>query len=428
LTHAYGRPTLATYIWKREYLSAAESQKARARDSRAEGRGNKAKRSSATGDRNRSARNGAERYARRHDPYLAQAALKGLWPTASIRRAASSFIATSINVAHAEAPSAWELTLHPDCIRLNVGQVAVIDLYSDRAHIYAVHGQRPRGAGVYDTGYGNYAAVDDDSECWAFPLDALDSIAKQFAARHHALIRTAARAKRVSPFKLAHSPGAVVALAALSRKALPTPDYATLTPFDGDVLVDDQGKNVGGHTNGGWATRPSKAVEQAAVRVVAGRLEADGWKVRSVETELCGYDLHCVRRGKTLHVEVKGSAGPPARFMVTRNELRRAELDARFEHHLVGLATNAAPVIRRWRGRALLDEHVIEPTQFELRPSRRGRGWLKQDCRLGLSEKSRRQGRLGAEKPKRAAEEVARGLATIVPSRWPDEIQFCTAL
>ncbi|MBK7832649.1 MAG: hypothetical protein IPJ56_09980 [Gemmatimonadetes bacterium] len=67
-------------------------------------------------------------------------------------------------------------------------------------------------------------------------------------------------------------------------------------------------------------------------------------------------------------MEVKGSAGPPGRFIMTRNELRRAEHDARFELHLVGHATSEEPVIRRRRGRALLDEHAVEPTQFELRP------------------------------------------------------------
>lgn len=317
---------------------------------------------------NTSARNRAERHARRHDPDIAREALQELWPISTVRRTASVLIATSIKVAHAEAPSSWELTLHPDFVRLNVGQIAVLDLYSDEARVYAVHGVRPGGAGFERLPYGQYDAVDADTECWACPLDYIDRIARRFISQHHELIRIAARAKRVSPFKKSHSPGVVTALAAISRMALPKPGYTTVADI-GDGWLDDERTDIDdSRTNSGWATRPSKEVEDAAVRVVTALLEADGWKVRSVEADLCGYDLRCERRGKWRHVEVKGSSGPPARFIMTRNELRRAEHDVRFELFLVGRANSDAPIIRRWRGPALLSEHVVEPTQFELRP------------------------------------------------------------
>lgn len=310
----------------------------------------------------------AERYARRHDPEIAREALKRLWPATALRRATSAFIATSIKVAHAEAPSSWEMTLHADCLRLNVGQIAVLDLYSYEARVYAVHGVRPGGSDFGLLTYGHYDAVDADTECWACPLTSIERIAKRFISQHHELIRIAARAKGVSPFTKAHSPGVVKALAEFSRMALPTPDYAILGDLGDDGLDEGQEDGNSSLVNSGWASRPSKAVEDAAVRVVTALLEADGWKVRSVEAELRGYDLHCERRGKSLHVEVKGSAGLPGRFIMTRNELRRAEHDGRFELFLVGHACGDNPIVRRWKGPALLSEHVAEPTQFELRP------------------------------------------------------------
>lgn len=317
---------------------------------------------------NKSARNRAERHARRHDPDIAREALKELWPISTVRRTVSTLIATSIKVAHAEAPSSWELTLHPHFVRLNVGQVAVLDLYSDDARVYAVHGVRPGGAEFERLPYGQYDAVDAETECWACPPESSGRIARRFISQHHELIRIAARAKGVSPFKKSHSPGVVTALAAICRMALPEPDYATVADLGDEWLDDGRTEVDASRTDVGWATRPSKEVEEAAVRIVTQRLEADGWKVRSVEADLCGYDLHCERRGKWLHVEVKGSAGPSARFIMTRNELRRAAHDVRFELFLVGRANSDEPIIRRWRGPALLSEHVVEPTQFELRP------------------------------------------------------------
>ena len=84
---------------------------------------------STKGSATSTARERSERHHRRHDPEAARDSLKALWPNPAIRRAAATLIANSIKVAHAEAPSSWELTLHPECVRLNVGQIAVLDLY-----------------------------------------------------------------------------------------------------------------------------------------------------------------------------------------------------------------------------------------------------------------------------------------------------------
>ena len=68
--------------------------------------------------------------------------------------------------------------------------------------------------------------------------------------------------------------------------------------------------------------KENKRVEEAAVRVATEYLEHKGWKVRSVEVEKRGYDLHCERNVEVLRVEVKGVRGTKPCFMLTAQEYR----------------------------------------------------------------------------------------------------------
>ena len=69
----------------------------------------------------------------------------------------------------------------------------------------------------------------------------------------------------------------------------------------------------GRRTVGPW-NRPDKAIERAAVRYVRAKLIREGYRVRSRESEICGYDLHATRNRDELHVEVKGCSGPDPHF------------------------------------------------------------------------------------------------------------------
>jgi len=77
---------------------------------------------------------------------------------------------------------------------------------------------------------------------------------------------------------------------------------------------------------GPWA-RPNPATEGKAVRFVRRTLLALGYTVKSRENEICGYDLHAVKEGSELHVEVKGTTCSFPRFFISRNEYKRSSTD-----------------------------------------------------------------------------------------------------
>jgi len=74
----------------------------------------------------------------------------------------------------------------------------------------------------------------------------------------------------------------------------------------------------------------NKRVERAAIEHVRKSFVLQGWKVRSVEPEKCGFDLVCTKDGREKHVEVKGVQGQVVSFIITRGELRKAKADPDF--------------------------------------------------------------------------------------------------
>ncbi|MFC5008718.1 protein NO VEIN domain-containing protein [Dactylosporangium cerinum] len=70
-----------------------------------------------------------------------------------------------------------------------------------------------------------------------------------------------------------------------------------------------------------------KAVETAAETVVAAHYKAAGWTVTRVAHLNCGWDLTATKDNTELHLEVKGVSSSMPSVLLTRNELRTAELD-----------------------------------------------------------------------------------------------------
>jgi hypothetical protein len=114
---------------------------------------------------------------------------------------------------------------------------------------------------------------------------------------------------------------------------------------------------------GPW-NRPEKAVEDAAIRYVKAKLQRGGYKVRSREREICGYDLHAVRDGEELHVEVKGVSGDSPRFFISRTELKAAEEDPDWRLAVV-LRARSRPRVKSFiPGKRLKRLFHMEPTQW----------------------------------------------------------------
>jgi hypothetical protein len=84
----------------------------------------------------------------------------------------------------------------------------------------------------------------------------------------------------------------------------------------------------------------NRKVERAAVAAVTDWYEAEGWSVKSVEADKCGYDLLCKQGTDEKHVEVKGVQGDLVAFIITAGEVRRAESDSDFVLCVVTSALN----------------------------------------------------------------------------------------
>ena len=87
--------------------------------------------------------------------------------------------------------------------------------------------------------------------------------------------------------------------------------------------------------SGFGSAEQNKKVELAAIKAAKKHYTGDGWNVESREAEKIGFDLLC-RKGKLeRHVEVKGTAGVGAGFILTRGEYQKAESDEKYELCLV---------------------------------------------------------------------------------------------
>src|SRR5207249_3212953 len=97
----------------------------------------------------------------RSDPNYAEKVILTLWLDASLRRTNLGFLASSIKFAHSQGTAAWEVTLFKNLIRLNVGQVAVLDLWAHSISVYYRKPLRlPKQLGIrVDTNWRSYAAI-----------------------------------------------------------------------------------------------------------------------------------------------------------------------------------------------------------------------------------------------------------------------------
>ena len=273
-----------------------------------------------------------DQLAFRTNTEAATGAIAKLLPDMDVRRAVAELIAASIRFAHAQAPASWELTAWPDFIRLNVGQIAVLEVSSIEVILYTATGlpsENPRYKRIEPHGY---RAVNVPTECWAISLDEISRLETGLWGRHRELPLSATRAKRMSPFRRAHSPGVVVAIAQLIGSMLPQPAYAHELEGGPAVVTPDSELSRGLF----GSAESNRAAEESAVQLAIARLSADGWYVRSVERDRCDYDLHCLQLGTEVHVEVKEVQGKPNLFIIIAGEVRRAEADPCFALILVG--------------------------------------------------------------------------------------------
>lgn len=282
-------------------------------------------------------------------------------------------VARSIRAAHGEAPDSWEFTLFRDYCRLNVGQIAVLELGSDVLIVYCLgpSGVRDaRGIGRFRD-FREYRAVDVRTERWSVDADSISKIPRPLLDRHRQLVVAAARAKRHSPFRKHHSPAAVEVIARLVQGQVPQPDYWRTHETDSVESSSLAQAEVASPSGLFGTPAENAAVEQAAVAAVIAHFKSLGWSVQTVEADRCGYDLQCSRGQSERHVEVKGTSGVPDQFVLTPLEMRRAQDDPKFTLVLVGHALGSGRTIEQWERQSFEDVFRIEPLRYVARRSSR---------------------------------------------------------
>jgi len=129
----------------------------------------------------------------------------------------------------------------------------------------------------------------------------------------------------------------------------------------GVALPEDEAQGGKGGGKKGKTSRPDHAhnamVEAAAVNAAWARYEADGYTMKSVQTECLGWDLEATKGRESLKLEVKGTAGTAIYFELTPNEY------ARLKEHAAGYRV------------CVVCEALTNPRIFDLRPETLGGSW-----------------------------------------------------
>ena len=136
---------------------------------------------------------------------------------------------------------------------------------------------------------------------------------------------------------------------------------------------DRRSRTKSGRYGAAFGTPESNAeVEAAGIAFVSGWYRRRGWKVEPVESEKCGFDLRCLKRGAIDEVEVKGVTGAKEAFIITAGELRQAKQNPRFTLCVVTKAMSADARMTRYSGREFIETFKCDPIQF--RAMRQSRG------------------------------------------------------
>lgn len=113
----------------------------------------------------------------------------------------------------------------------------------------------------------------------------------------------------------------------------------------------------------------NRKVERAAIAFVSRRLKKEGWTVRSVEQEKCGFDLKCSRGTACRNVEVKGVSGTKCEFVLTGNEWAKAQEDSKFFLYAVTSARSARPRLHALTAGDLSSRFELRAIAYKATPS-----------------------------------------------------------
>jgi len=167
----------------------------------------------------------------RRDPNCAEAVFKRIFPNPEVRQDCMRAIADSVETAHRCNPQAWEITLFPNKVHLNVGPIAVV-YYSVGCEVYCTVDQhsipnalRRRGDVRLEIRPGGVLpSVPGSAEC-VFSIESAGEVFPLIRAAHNRLIQAAAARCGSSTCFKSYSPGVIEYLSSKVGRQLPHPAY-----------------------------------------------------------------------------------------------------------------------------------------------------------------------------------------------------------
>lgn len=130
---------------------------------------------------------------------------------------------------------------------------------------------------------------------------------------------------------------------AIQSRVVPPAHFAADDSPIANVVINSGGAGFGDSAE-------NRLVESAAIRAVVRAYREDGWSVRSVERDKCGFDLECKRNGVVEQVEVKGVRGTGLCFLITAGEVTQSRTNGKFFLVVVTSALSASPTLTKFSG------------------------------------------------------------------------------
>jgi hypothetical protein len=151
----------------------------------------------------------------RNDPRRAAQLFDLLWPNRKVRIAVADRFARSIRVAHNVSEASWSVSMFDWGVRLNVGQVALLDIASDEMLAILKTAKRTRA----------FEAVPMRSVVVRFMPEKIATVSRAQWDAHNEFIVAAASAKPRTPFKSSFSESVVSRIEEIVGTELPRPVY-----------------------------------------------------------------------------------------------------------------------------------------------------------------------------------------------------------
>lgn len=306
-------------------------------------------------------------------------------PDESAKEVILSFLSNAIIFAHNINHKNWNLNLDKDgyFIRFNVGQVYCIEIFSGYVYILSLKDHLPKILlGTYleiqFKGYdGKKEVITPDL---AQVPDVLIKVPGSVGCRiknfhvtsvlpyleeaNREFINFAIRNTSQRPImSQAHSPGFITYLSQYCKKQIPNPSYITDTVpevYPNFNIIEKEPQAGGGFGN----AETNRKVEQAAIKYVTDDYTKNGWIVKSIESEKCGFDLLCTKGEAQEYVEVKGVQGDSVSFIVTAGEVRQSQKNKKFVLCVVTSALST-PKLHKFTAKEFHEQFMIEPVSYK---------------------------------------------------------------